>query len=146
MGRKSKRRGETMRTIWKAQGKGCAICGVHMMPVHKKHPRRGWTFEHVYNHASDRFHSEGNRLVTHVECNNAKADREPYPCEVLLLHAVNARLGLELTPRLKSWRDEKQGLSKLALELIRVNFGRRIVGAPLLTEEDYGTPQWREWQ
>lgn len=33
-----------------------------------------------------------NLLAAHRECNERKADREPYPCELVYLAAINARL------------------------------------------------------
>lgn len=100
--------------IWEAQGKCCAVCGESMVPAHRHDPQRGWTIEHVYNRASRRYHADGNRLISHAECNRQKADREPTGCEVIQLHAANAKLGLELTPMLHSYRDEVQGPSALA--------------------------------
>lgn len=103
--------------IWKAQGKACAICGIGMIPVHQNHPTRGWTIEHVYNHASKRYFADGNKLITHAECNNRKGDREPTGCEVIQLHAANARIGLELTPRDLNYSDPLNGPSALAVAL-----------------------------
>lgn len=106
--------------IWTAQGKRCVICGVKMLPVTRFHPTRGWTIEHVYNHASRRFYADGNKLVSHAQCNNRKGDREPTGCEIIMLHAVNAQLGLELTPRDRSYDDGIKGPSALALALERI--------------------------
>lgn len=111
-----RRQGDLL-SIWRAQGKRCAVCGVRMRPITMKHPTRGWTIEHVFNHASKRFYADGNRLVSHSECNNRKGDREPTGCEIILLHAVNARLGFELTPYPHSYSDNISAPSKLALAL-----------------------------
>ncbi len=40
-----------------------------------------------------------NLLAAHRECNERKADRQPYPCELLYLAAINARLAPHNTPR-----------------------------------------------
>lgn len=106
--------------IWEAQGKLCAVCGQKMVPKTMYHPRRGWTIEHVYNHASRRYYAEGNRLISHAECNNRKGDREPTGCEIILLHAVNARLGVELTQRILTYSDGLRRPSALALALSEV--------------------------
>lgn len=110
------RRTEEAIAIWEAQGKCCAICGVPMVPSHMHHPTRGWTFDHVFNHASRRYFADGNKLIAHSECNNIKADGEPSPEQVALLHEVNAKLGLELTERTHAYSDPK-GPSALAIAL-----------------------------
>jgi hypothetical protein len=105
--------------IWRAQGKCCAICGAGMVPVHMAHPSRGWTIEHVFHRASKRYYADGNKLVTHAECNNRKGDREPTGCEIILLHAVNAKLGFELTPYPRCYCDNVEAPSALAVALER---------------------------
>lgn len=107
--------------LWEAQGKCCAVCGGKMYPGAKFHPTRGWTVEHVYHHASRRYYADGNKLVSHAACNNLKGDREPTGCEVILLHAANAKLGYELTLRELSYRDSVSGPSALALALQQAN-------------------------
>ena len=106
-----------MLTLWSAQGKCCAVCGVKMLPVHKAHPRRGWTLEHVWPRSRYSYHNEGNLLVTHVECNQGKGDRDPTGCEIILLAATNAALGHELTKRQLSYADHIYGPSALAVAL-----------------------------
>jgi hypothetical protein len=106
-----------IRSIWAAQGKACAICGDRMRPVTIDHPTRGWTIEHVFCRSSRRYEAEGNKLVSHAACNSRKADREPTGCEIILLHAVNAQLGFELTSRGIGYRDGVSGPSALAIAL-----------------------------
>lgn len=91
------RRGsDEMMLLWRAQGKCCAVCGDAMVPASIYHPTRGWTIEHVYPRSSKRYYADGNKLVSHSQCNWRKGDRQPTGCEVLLLHVVNEILGLEL--------------------------------------------------
>ncbi len=48
-----------------------------------------WTIEHVFPRALGG-RSDANRLLAHASCNTRKADRWPYPCEVVYLAAVYA--------------------------------------------------------
>lgn len=98
-----------MLTLWRAQGRHCGVCGDPMVAVTFNHPTRGWTIEHVWPRARYRYQHEGNRFVSHSQCNHAKADRDPTRCELIILALVNAVLGLELTERCLSWRDEASG-------------------------------------
>jgi hypothetical protein len=93
---KRERRRSLLMGLWRAQGKKCAVCGVGMLPVHYLHQKRGWSIEHVYPQGRYHFYNEGNRLLSHIECNNGKGERDPTGCEVLLLHSANAVMGIEL--------------------------------------------------
>lgn len=106
------------RQLWRAQGKCCPICGVLMLPVHARHPTRGWSVEHVWPRSRYRHH-EGNLLISHVECNNAKGDRDPTGCELIILALANARLGMEpLDHRsIVRYADQISAPSALALAL-----------------------------
>lgn len=105
--------------IWEAQGKHCSVCGERMVPKTGSHPARGWTIDHVYNRASNRYFADGNKLVCHSACNQRKADRDPTGCELILLHLVNARLGFELVERQRSYADNVEAPSVLAVALER---------------------------
>jgi 5-methylcytosine-specific restriction endonuclease McrA len=92
---------ERIRRIADAQEGLCSICCQIL------HPRLiiskfddGWSFEHVFPKARYR-HLLGNLLIAHKRCNREKGARDPTGCEILLLHAVNAKLGREL-----AYRDE----------------------------------------
>lgn len=51
------------------------------------------TFEHVLpRHAGGR--EKGNLLLTHAKCNERRGDAMPTGCLLIMLDAVNARLGL----------------------------------------------------
>jgi hypothetical protein len=104
-------------TLWRAQGKRCAVCGCEMTPSHMAHPTRGWTIEHVYPRGRYFLYGEGNQLISHAECNNQKADRDPTGCEVILLHAVNAQLGLEIVEKPRCYVDPLDAPSALAVAL-----------------------------
>ena len=68
----------------------CSICGGTL-------PYRAYkaTIEHTYPKSKGGQDMPGNMTLAHFECNNLKADRAPYPCEVLFLMAVNLALGLD---------------------------------------------------
>lgn len=82
--------------IWEAQGKCCSICGDAMVPASMNHPTRGWTWDHVWPRSRYGYCERGNLLIAHVECNVAKADRDPSPQEQALLAAANDKLGFQL--------------------------------------------------
>lgn len=106
-----------MSKIWLAQGRRCPICGIEMLPVSRKHSTNFWTIEHVFPRRRYR-HMTGNTLVSHNICNNAKGDREPTGCELIILLVANARLGRTLSEQpLIEYRDEVSAPSSLALQL-----------------------------
>lgn len=72
-----------VRRIAKLQGGRCYLCGQLM----RTEPTR----EHVVPKARGGRNAR-NILAAHQACNLRKADRVPYPCELLYLAAVNARL------------------------------------------------------
>ncbi len=67
------------------QGGRCYLCGGMMRE------RSSPTRDHVLPRAHGG-KDGGNVLAAHSVCNNKKADRMPFPCEVLYLEAVNERL------------------------------------------------------
>lgn len=75
---------QLIRRIAKLQGGRCYLCGQPM----RTEPTR----EHVVPKARGGRNAR-NILAAHQACNLRKADRAPYPCELLYLAAVNARLG-----------------------------------------------------
>jgi hypothetical protein len=107
-------------TLWRAQGKCCAVCGMKMVPGHMMHRTRGWTIEHVYPRSRYFLFNDGNQLISHAECNNRKGDRDPTGCEVILLYAVNAQLGLEIVEKARSYVDPIVAPSALAVALAAV--------------------------
>lgn len=102
-----------MLSLWEAQGKCCAVCGVKMIP--KTLAR--WTIEHVYPRSRYFLYGDGNQLVSHYECNQRKAARDPTGCEIILLHAANAKLALEITEKPRSYVDPYNGPTALAVAL-----------------------------
>lgn len=80
------------RQYWRAQDGRCGICG---RPIRPAFGSPQLTFDHVWpkSRTAGAFFPDGNYVLAHQACNHAKADRRPTPCEVLLLHAVNRRLG-----------------------------------------------------
>jgi CRISPR/Cas system Type II protein with McrA/HNH and RuvC-like nuclease domain len=71
------------------------------------------TVDHVYPLSRQWWRATwGNLLAAHRVCNQRKSDRMPYPCEVLLLEAVNLRIGAEL--RRKPSKKQKR-MRRLAL-------------------------------
>lgn len=88
-----------MLEIWRAQSLCCAICGRELVRDRMHWPDVGWSVEHVWPRRRYAFWSRGNQLISHQLCNNRKGDRDPTGCEVLMLAAVNAQLGLALRTR-----------------------------------------------
>jgi hypothetical protein len=96
---KKKRNLPRIETIYKVQDGICYLC-TKKVP----HPRTEWvcphekaSLDHVWpknpaNPADARPRIRKNALVAHHECNNKKANRLPYPCELIFLEAVNDRL------------------------------------------------------
>lgn len=104
--------------LWKAQDGRCAICGLHLLRDERFRDDTGWNLDHVYPRSRyGRLGNRGNLLLTHVACNTAKADRDPTGCEIILLHAMNARLGHELQSHDRSYFDGVIAPSALALAL-----------------------------
>lgn len=97
--------------LWKAQGGRCSICQEQLLRDERFRDDTGWNLDHVYPRSRyARLGNRGNLLLTHVACNTAKSDREPTGCEVILLHAVNARLGHRLVdPANREWRSVETG-------------------------------------
>lgn len=101
--------------LWKAQEGLCAICGHHLLRDERFRDDSGWNLDHVYPRSRyARFGNRGNLLLSHVGCNTVKSDREPTGCEIILLHAINAKIGHELTPAYRSYSDGVKAPSILA--------------------------------
>lgn len=81
------------------QGNLCYLCGCdfddHVRP----------TTEHVRPRAR-RGANRANRLMACLPCNQAKGDREPHPCELLYLEAVNLALDRRGDAEQLEWVDE----------------------------------------
>lgn len=72
--------------FWLAQDGWCPICGERLTSS-------GRTLDHVVPRSRGGAQL-GNLLVVHNWCNLRKADRMPTGCELIMLAAVNARVGL----------------------------------------------------
>lgn len=81
------------------QGNLCYLCGCdfddHVRP----------TTEHVRPRAR-RGANRANRLMACLPCNQAKGDREPHPCELLYLQAINLALDRRGDAGQLEWVDE----------------------------------------
>jgi 5-methylcytosine-specific restriction endonuclease McrA len=91
--KRTKRRHAQREAIWRAQDKICFLCGEKMYPVSVKNPVLGWSIDHVRPKSAGNARTR-NSLISHTRCNSAKGDREPRPCELLFLEAVNAKLSI----------------------------------------------------
>lgn len=78
-----------VRRLAKLQGGLCYLCG----QVMRAEPTR----EHVVPKARGGKNAR-NVLAAHQACNLLKADRAPYPCELLYLDALYARLDASVRP------------------------------------------------
>jgi hypothetical protein len=121
-----KRSGRLAILVWEAQGKVCPLCDRPLIWARTlEHPDYGWSIEHVWPRRYG-YGQVGNMLISHVSCNNRKGSRDPTGCELLILEAVNARLGFKLRPlphqntqTLRSYLDQIAGPSALSLAFQR---------------------------
>jgi 5-methylcytosine-specific restriction endonuclease McrA len=85
------------KTLMRLQDRGCYLCGDFM--VHPGHPALAQSpLARTRDHVVPRCRGGGNRrnvLLAHDRCNGEKGERLPYPCELIYLAAVNARLDAE---------------------------------------------------
>jgi 5-methylcytosine-specific restriction endonuclease McrA len=92
--RKAGRR-QKIAVLRKAQRERCGACGRRVPPLDVYcAPANRPTLDHVVPRAAGGKGILGNLLVMHHHCNALKADRRPTGCELLILAAANARLGL----------------------------------------------------
>lgn len=103
--------------LWKLQDGRCAICSFELVRDARFLDEHSWNLDHVYPRSRyRRLGNRGNVLLTHVGCNTRKSDRDPTGCEILLLHAVNARLGHTLLDiEARDYVDETRGPSAIQL-------------------------------
>lgn len=99
-----------MGRLYQAQRGLCFLCGQRISLAAAVGGSKGPTLEHVWpRHQIEamRYHGQtmppfmgrkrgtiGNALVAHGKCNSTKGHRNPYPCELIWLADVNARLGI----------------------------------------------------
>lgn len=89
------RRRVALRLLVEAQNHMCAICGGHLVRrVQKTEAHWGPSVDHVIPVSRGGPDRLGNYLAAHIRCNTEKADRWPTGCELILLMAVNAKLGV----------------------------------------------------
>lgn len=84
---------EFRQPLYLAQHGLCYLCGGPLASrrVVRKGQPNGATLEHVIPRAAGG-RNNGNRLLACASCNVAKADRWPYPCELIFLASVNLAL------------------------------------------------------
>jgi hypothetical protein len=77
--------------LFEAQDGLCYLCARRLAPLSKDKTEQGSSFDHVQPvlWGGRAFQ---NLLLSHPWCNAEKGSRRPYPCELLFLAAVNARL------------------------------------------------------
>lgn len=75
------------------QGNKCAICGQRVIS------HVGSTLDHVWPISKGGYDGVGNVVCAHKSCNNEKADRRPYPCEIIWLVSVCEKLGSDIRMR-----------------------------------------------
>ncbi|MYL99591.1 hypothetical protein GR702_17660 [Novosphingobium sp. FGD1] len=93
--RKARLRRDRVALLRQAQRKRCGSCGGRVPPVGARCSAANRpTLDHVVPRAAGGANAIGNLLMMHHRCNHAKADRAPTGCELLMLAAANARLGL----------------------------------------------------
>lgn len=83
----------TLRVLLYAAQEGiCALCGRPLEGPGPKH-----SLDHVIPHALGGKNALGNLVLSDDLCNRRKANDQPTGCEMVMLLAVNARLGVEPT-------------------------------------------------
>lgn len=92
-----------------AQRGRCYLCGDPLGPRKSRGGVRvrSFNFDHVFPRRRYDFYQRGNLLLAHPDCNVKKGDREPFPCEVIYLAAINLALGLKPAPRPLSEHDRR---------------------------------------
>lgn len=71
--------------LWRAQDGHCYLCGIPFSDDH-------WATEDHVVPRSRKGKDRGNICLAHQGCNTWKGNRKPYPCELIALDAVNAKL------------------------------------------------------
>ena len=73
--------------LYQLQGKRCYLCGGRFNL--KAHRNPGWpTRDHVRPKVKGGLRLR-NTLIAHAQCNEKKGARDPHPCELLYLEAIN---------------------------------------------------------
>lgn len=79
---------ETSRSrMWEALDRRCGICGSTIRELSEV------TLDHVIPRARNGA-NYGNLVPAHPSCNFAKADRSPTACEMIMLDALNTKMGV----------------------------------------------------
>lgn len=80
-----------VRDLYQRQRGRCYICSAAMDTALRGRGRNllAWTIDHVFPRAAGG-KQLANLLLAHRSCNERKADRWPFPCEVIYLAAVYA--------------------------------------------------------
>jgi 5-methylcytosine-specific restriction endonuclease McrA len=83
-GSNRRRKSRLISRLLGAQAGLCGLCGERL--------RRSPSIEHVVPRCNGG-RNAGNRLAAHTQCNFRKGDRMPTGCELIMLAAVNVRIG-----------------------------------------------------
>lgn len=81
-----------IRRLFNIQRGRCAGCSKPMCIRGSQYQMRRATIDEVWPRARGGMKLLGNQVAMHRACNEAKADRMPNGCEIIMLHLVNARL------------------------------------------------------
>lgn len=92
MGKASGQRRSRVRRLHRAQRGICAHCGKPMRIRLPVYDRQRATTDEVWPRARGGMRMLGNQVAMHRACNEAKANRMPNGCEIIMLHLVNTRL------------------------------------------------------
>lgn len=81
----------------------CYLCN---QPFGPRKSRKRITFEHVHpkSRRPPKKRDAFNRLLAHEDCNQAKGDRDPYPCELIYLAAANKAVTVRFRERRRAER------------------------------------------
>lgn len=80
-------------TLYRLQEKRCYLCDQRLARKAGRRGRSKWSIDHVRPKRAGASRTR-NALLAHESCNIRKGGRQPYPCEILFLDAINERLAL----------------------------------------------------
>lgn len=89
--------------LWFAQRRRCFLCGGVILDLDAPHPRSA-SEDHVRPRVKGHT-KQGNILLACSVCNQRKGQRDPHPCEIIYLDAMNAIMGRQ--PPIWSRSDER---------------------------------------
>lgn len=89
-----------MRPFYLAQWSRCPYCG-ERLPIGRCPKTQKATWDHVHPKSKTGRGRQDNKVLAHSRCNTRKANRLPYPCEILFLEVTT-----EIAKAITTMKDE----------------------------------------